>query len=345
MAVQENVNAGRSARQSPIPGMQRPAPAAPSPLAAVAAGPAAPDYMALYQQGLNAAKSNIANRLHGDLGYIQQQQQLAGQAVNQLPTGINNAYGQAASSNQNAENAITAAQKASGVGSLTPLGSYMAPVNAALHGTQTALLQNVPLLQIGAQQQADQERAMAMQGASQDQSALQVQDMQFQQQQAQQAAQAKQAQDAANANSMQNYAYQKLLQDDKSKQYGPTTASTIGAQPVTDAKGNPLGYTPNDVAQAKKNPIYGRAAKEISDAADPTTQAHIWKQLSTKYANQPALIAALTTLFPNGTPPPDPGQYQYPSAPGGLAAWVGNHVDNPLTSGLSKLPGGFKFGS
>lgn len=347
MAAQQNVNAGRSANQAPaIPGAQvAPPKAPPSSLAAFTAPPAAPDYMALYQQGLNAAKGNIAQRLQGDLGYIQQQQASAGQAIGQLPGGINSAFGQAASSNQNAENAITAAQKASGVGSLTPLGTYMAPVNAALHGTQTALLQNVPLLQIGAQQQAEQERAMALQGASQDQSALQQQQMEFYQQQAQQQAQAKAQQDAANAGAMQNYAYSKLLQDDKDRQYGPTAASTIGTQPVTDAKGIPLGYTPNDIAAVKKSPQYGRMAAELTGAPDPNTQAHIWHELSLIHAKQPALLAALASIFPNGQPPPDPGGYQMANPnQSGLMGFADKVMNNPVSQRLSSLPGGTNFG-
>lgn len=296
----------RQPQPAPAPA---PAPAAapPSALSAATAPQAAPDYMALYQQGLQQAKSGISQRLQGDLGYIQQQQGLAGQAIGQLPGGINAAYGQAQTSDQNAENAITAAQKSSGVGSLMPLGSYMAPVNAAIAGTQTADLQNVPLLQVAASQQADQERAAAMQGASQDQSALQAQQQDFYNQMAQQQAAAKASTDQSNGQALQNFVYSKKLQDDPNKNYGPNPSTTVGSTPITDKNGQPLGYTANDITAAKKSPTFDRASQELTNAQSPAQQAQVWHELSFMYRNQPALLASLASTFPNGQPPPDPG--------------------------------------
>lgn len=274
-----------------------------SPLAAFAAPPAPTDYMSLYQKGLNDAKASIAQRLQGDLGYIQQQQALAGQAIGQLPGGINAAYDQAASTNLNAENMITSAQKKSGVGSLTPLGSYMAPVNAALAGTRTADLQNVPLLSIGAQQEANQERALALQGASQDQSALQAQQMDFYAQQAQAQAAARAQQDAANATALQNYAYSKQLQDDPNRNFGPSASMTAGTAPVLDKNGMPQGYTPNDLAKATKSASFSAAKAQLTAATTPQQQAMIWREMTAVYAKQPAMLAALASVFPNGVTP------------------------------------------
>lgn len=309
-----------------------------SPLAAYSAPPQPTDYMSLYQQGLNDAKSGISQRLQGDLGYIQQQQQLAGQAVDTLPGGINAAYGQANMTSQGAENAITAAQAKSGVGSLTPLSTYMAPVNAALQGTQTALLQNVPLLRIGAQQQADNESAMARQGASQDQTALQQQQMEFYQQQAaaQEAAQA-QAQ-AAKQSALTSYQYSKQLQDDPNRNFGPSTAA--GNTPVTDKNGVPQGYTSNEVSTAMKSKTFSSAKSELTSAASPAQQAQIWHEMNVIYAKQPAMLAALASIFPGGQAPPDPGPVAAANAH--YFGYDASGALSGLNKTLSKLPGGMK---
>lgn len=315
-----------------------------SALSAATAPQAPVDYTTQFQNALTQARGNINQQLMAAMGDIQNSQAAAGQALGTLPGAINQSYGQALGTMGNAENMIEAAQKKSGVGSLTPLQSYMQPVDAAIHGSEAAAQANVPLLQVAIQQQTAQQRAAAQMAAMGDMGGLNQQLMSFYGQQAGQEAAAKQQAEQAAANALQNYNYSKQLQDDPNRNFGPS--STAGTAQLTDKQGIPLGYTGNDVAKAKASPSFSRATQAIQAAqaiTDPKKsaqqQAQIWFEMQQVYKNQPAMLAALASTFPNGQPP-TPQQAEL-----GKANYTGLDISGPLkgfTNTMSKLPGGIK---
>jgi hypothetical protein len=275
------------------------------------------DYASMFQNALSQARSGIQQQYGAALGDIANSQAAAGQALGTLPGEVNRNYGQAFSTMGNAQNALTAAQQKSGVGSNASLSAYMAPVSAAVHGSQAAALANVPLLKVGIGQAADQRRAAAQMAEQGDMNTLNGQEMQF----AMSQAAAQQQAQAAQQSAMQQYLYQKQLQDDPNRNFGPSsTAGSPDAQVVDPKTGLPMGFTTKQLTEAQKTGQYQRAAKELQ-SADPKDVPMIWHQLTQLYGDRPEIVAALSNFFFKGSPPPG-GATAKVNSPDSAPGWV-----------------------
>lgn len=288
----------------------------------------------LYQQALAGARSGISQSYANAIADIQNNQRAAGQALGQLPGQVNASYDQALGTIGSADKAISGAQGAAGLGGPAPaqigvngaapsLNAYMQPVIAGIRGSQTADLANVPLLQTGIGQEGARETAIANQDRMNANTALDQTQMQdaAQQQLAQQAQQAQAAlaqQQNQNQNSqasaLQGYNYSNLLQTshDKAVAAASTAPGAANAQVLDPKTGAPLGYTNAQLIKAQNSPQFHgheamiRAAQGIKDPKQSAAQQSIvWNQIMNdpKVNTNPALLAALKAIFPNGTAP------------------------------------------
>lgn len=269
------------------------APGTVSALGAYAAPKPPVDYGQAFQNALGQARESIQQQLGAALGDIQTSQNAAGQALGQIPSGINAAYGQANGTIDKSLGTIAGAQKASGIGSMTPLSAYMQPERAAIQNSQAYAQSMVPMLGMGIQEEGARQRAMANMAAMGGNQQLDQATMQNASQQ---------------GNALQNYNYQKQLQDDPNRNFG-ASATSLSAPVIDQTTGLARGFTQGDVQTVMKSQPYQRSVKLITDAqanSDPEEQKRVWADLSQHYANNPAMLAALSAAFPGGKPPPAP---------------------------------------
>jgi hypothetical protein len=280
-------NPQQLAQASVIPGSQGPiSQAVGSPIPNTA-----PNYGPAFQQALGAARGNIQQQLGAALGDIAKQQQAAGQALGQLPGGINQAYGQANTTLNSSLASMAAAQKQSGMTPLMPLTAMMQPEQAAIQGSHSAALANVPLLNVGIQAQANNERAQANLAA-------QDQQQQLNMQQAQLAAQQQQSQQSQAAQLAQQREQEMFTAGQNDKDRALSAQTTAQKNGLTDPKtGLPLGFSAADYSAAISSPHYARALDALKRSSkDTNKQAHIWSQLQAE--NNPALLAAIRQSLP-----------------------------------------------
>jgi len=276
-----------------------------------------PNYGSAFQGALDAARGSIAQQLGAALGDIANNQKQAGIALGTLPGQINDAYDSALA--QNSKTALGAQQlNQQLIGKGPAGGNYMGggalgqgmltasqnAENSQIQNTQNADQQNVPLLAAGIQQMGTQEQAAARMAALGENQQLDMQQASFDQQQ--QAA--AQAQQYAQQNALQNYQYQRQLNDQQNAaQQGLYTEQQAAAQSTAVP-----GLTNSQVQSAQQNPLYGQILQRmqaIASQGPPGGQNTIYgfsdfqNQLQQVARNDPALWAVIKANAPAGFQP------------------------------------------
>lgn len=296
------------------------------------APPPQQDYSAAFQAGLQQARGNIADQLHGALSDIANSQAKAGQALGQYAPMVNNDFQEERAAGKGALNAMTAYDTAAGVGNVNNgvLGGgrqtgpamaiakgEMAPEMAATAATHREDLSDQALLNTGIQQSAAHDTSLANLAAQQAYGQLDAQALQFQQAQAL----ANQQEAYAEANARQAFGYSLLsnaqaakLNKEANNPNDPNSAQNQASMPGIYA---PTGLTRGEVTTVRKMPQYKSIIKLI-DSGDGNAQ-ELARMYGQKYPN---LMTVLQVERPDFFA--DPTQ----TATGGYADAQGRAVDS-----------------